>query len=317
MISSPLAHLLLKEKTNNHMSKLIVTGGAGFIGSHLTDELIALGHEVVVVDNLMLGKKEFVNAKADFQELDIRNLDDLKKVFAGAEAVFHLAADPRLPVSIEDPVGAHEINVTGTLNVLEAARKTGVKKVIFSSSCAAYGDQKLPIKENVTMSPKDPYGTHKLMGEQYCRLFNQLFGLETVCLRYFNVYGPRKLNTGSYPMVIPVFLGQKKSGEPLTITGDGETTRDYVHVSDVVNANILAWQSSVVDGTAINVGTGIQTSVNEIANLVGGEAIHVAERPGEMRKAEADIKRANELLGWVPKTLLKDGMAMLKKEWGL
>lgn len=297
------------------MSKLIVTGGAGFIGSHLADRLIMLGHEVVVVDNLMLGKKEFVNTKADFQELDIRNLEGLKKAFAGAEAVFHLAADPRLPVSIEDPVGTHEINVTGTLNVLVAAKDTGVKKVIFSSTCAAYGEQPLPIKEDVKMSPQSPYGLHKLIGEQYCHLYNQLFGVETVCLRYFNVYGPRKLNTGSYPMVIPVFLGQKKNDEAMTITGDGETTRDYVYVSDVVEANIAAWQSAVADGTPINIGTGIQTSVNRIAELVGGEVIHVAERPGEMRRAEADIGRAKELLGWVPQVMLAEGLEMLKKEW--
>lgn len=297
------------------MSKLIVTGGAGFIGSHLTDKLIALGHDVVVVDNLMLGKKEFVNVEADFQELDIRNLDGLKKAFAGAEAVFHLAADPRLPVSIEDPVSTHEINVTGTLNVLVAAKDTGVNKVIFSSSCGAYGDQPLPIKEDSKMSPTSPYGLHKLIGEQYCRLYSQLFSLGTVCLRYFNVYGLRKLNTGSYPMVIPIFLGQKKNGEALTITGDGETTRDYVHVSDVVEANIAAWQSAVADGTPINVGTSIQTSVNTIAKLVGGESVHVAERQGEMRNAEADIGRAKELLGWVPKVVLADGLELLKKEW--
>lgn len=299
------------------MSKLIVTGGAGFIGSHIVDKLIESGHEVVVVDNLLLGREEFVNKKAEFYKYDIRDLDKLKKAFAGAEAVFHLAADPRLPISIEDPVGTHEINVTGTLNVLVAAKECGVKKVVFSSSCAAYGDQQLPIKEDSLMKPQSPYGLHKLMGEEYCRLFFELYGLETVSLRYFNIYGPRKLNTGAYPMVIPIFLGQRKKSEKMTITGDGKTTRDYVYVSDVVNANILAWQSSVKYGTPINIGSGIQTSVNEIAKLIGGETVGIPARMGEMRYAQADNTRAKELLGWEPKVKIEEGIGLLKKEWGL
>ncbi len=299
------------------MSKLIVTGGAGFIGSHLTDKLVTLGHEVVVVDNLMLGKKEFVNKKAKFFKADIRDYKKLKKIFCGAEAVFHLAADPRLPVSIEDPITTHEINVTGTVNVLKAAQDNQVKKIIFSSSCAVYGDQSLPIKEEYQPNPLSPYGLHKLIGEKYCQLFHSLYDIETVCLRYFNVFGPRKLPTGSYPMVIPIFLAQRKKGEKLTIVGDGQATRDYVQVQDVVQANILAWQSVVVDGRAINIGSGRQTSVNEVAKLIGGPFQNVPPRSGEMKYIQADNSLAKKILGWEPKISLEDGINELKKEWGI
>ena len=298
------------------MSKLVVTGGAGFIGSHIVDKLIESGHQVVVIDNLMLGKKSFVNKKAKFVKADIRDIKKLQKYFVGAEAVFHLAADPRLQVSVEDPVATHEINVTGTINVLEAARKTGVKKVIFSSSCAVYGDAAvLPINENTAPNPLSPYGLHKLMGEQYCRLYSNLFGLETVCLRYFNVFGPRKLATGSYPMVIPVFLDQRQRGKSMTVVGDGTATRDYVYVSDVANANMLAWKSNVKDGSPINIGTGVQVSVNQIAKLIGGPVINLPPRAGEMKKIQADNIKAKQLLGWVPTVKFEDGLKELKKEW--
>ncbi|KKR35503.1 MAG: UDP-glucose 4-epimerase [Candidatus Magasanikbacteria bacterium GW2011_GWA2_40_10] len=301
------------------MAKLIVTGGAGFIGSHLTDKLIALGHEVIVVDNLMLGKKEFINKKAKFYKKDIRDYKGLKKIFKGADAVFHLAADPRLPISIKDPLTTNDINVNGTLNVLWAAKQNKVAKVIFSSSCAIYGDQQmLPIKESVALKPLTPYGLHKLIGEEYCCLFSSLYNLPTVCLRYFNVFGSRKLATGGYPMVIPIFLEQKKKGEKLTVVGDGKSTRDYVHVSDVVEANVLAWtQNKVNDGSPINVGSGKQTSVNEIAALIGGDVVNITERLGEMRFIEADNGLAQSVLGWKPKVGVEAGIAQLKKEMGL
>lgn len=299
------------------MAKIIVTGGAGFIGSHLTDKLIEQGNEVVVVDNLLLGKKEFVNQKAEFHEVDIRDTEKLFDIFKGAEVVFHLAADPRLQVSIEDPLTTHAINVTGTLSVLEAARVSTVKKVIFSSSCAVYGEQNPPIDESVDLKPLSPYGLHKLIGEEYCRLYSSLFKLETVCLRYFNVFGPRKLATGSYPMVIPTFLAQRQSDKSLTIVGDGESTRDYIHVSDVVAANIKAWQSKVGDGTPINIGSGKQTSVNTIAALIGGPTDSLPSRPGEMRYIEANINRAKKLLSWEPTVAFEEGIKQLKQEWGV
>jgi len=300
------------------MSKIVVTGGAGFIGSHIVDKLVALGNQVIVVDNLLLGKKEFINKKAIFIKADIRNFKKLFKIFKNVEVVFHLAADPRLPISIEDPIATHDINVTGTLNVLEAARKAGVKKVVFSSSCAAYGDvSELPVDECADLNPLSPYGLHKLMGEQYCRLYSSLFNLETVCLRYFNIFGPRKLATGSYPMVIPIFLDQRKRGTALTIIGDGESTRDYVHVSDVVQANIMAWQSDVKMGEPINIGSGLETSVNKIADIIGGERTNVPARLGEMRRIRANISLAKKLLNWQPSVKLEDGIKQLKNDLGI
>ena len=298
------------------MSKLIVTGGAGFIGSHLADKLVELGHEVIVIDNLMLGKKEFVNKKAKFVQADIRDYKEIVPYFKGVEAVFHLAAEPRLPLSIEDPITTHEINVTGTLNILEAARQAKVKKMIFTSSCAAYGNIKtLPIKESDEMLPLSPYGLHKLMGEKYCQLFSTLYGIDTVCLRYFNVYGSRKTGQGSYPLVIPAFLQQKKDGKPMTVIGTGKDTRDYVHVSDVVQANILAWKSKIKKGEAINIGSGKEVSVNEIAKLIGGATIKLPPRPGDMKRAKADNKLAKKLLNWQPTVGLEEGIKQLKKEW--
>ncbi len=299
------------------MSKCIVTGGAGFIGSHLVDKLIADGHEVTVIDNLILGKREFVSEKANFHEVDIRDFEKIKSLFENIDVVFHLAAEPRLPLSIEDPIGTHDVNVTGTLNVLEAARQAGVGKVMFTSSAAVYGDESLPINEVVVPMPKSPYGMHKHMGEQYARLYHDLFELDTVCLRYFNVYGPRKLAGGGYPMVIPIFLQQRLDGKELTITGDGEQTRDYVHVSDVVDANIRAWQSDVHDGSAYNIACGVQTSVNDIADIIGGEKVYIPERKGEVRFMQANITRAKEALNWSPSISLEDGLRDLKKEWGV
>ncbi|MBT3419256.1 MAG: NAD-dependent epimerase/dehydratase family protein [Candidatus Magasanikbacteria bacterium] len=297
------------------MARALVTGGAGFIGSHLTDHLISLGHDVIVLDNLLLGKREFVNEKATFHEGDIRDLPLLKELCKGVDVVFHLAADPRLPISIEDPSETHDVNVTGTLNVFIAAKDAGVKKVVFTSTCAVYGDQELPIREDMVPVPKSPYGLHKLMGEQYAQLFHELYGLSTVSLRYFNVYGPRKTAEGGYPMVIPIFLAQRQRNEAMTIVGDGEQTRDYVHVSDVVRANILAWESDVVDGQPCNIGSGEQVSVNAISQFISGESVHIPERQGEMRFIESDSTRAKDLLSWEPTMPFLEGLASLKQEW--
>ncbi len=299
------------------MSKVVVTGGAGFIGSHLADQLVVDSHEVHIVDNLLLGKREFVNQRATFHEVDIRDTNALNEIFVGADVVFHLAADPRLQVSIENPQLTHDINVNGTLSVLLAAHNARVRKVIFSSSCTVYGDQEPPLVESFRAQPVSPYGLHKHIGEEYCRIFNTLFGIETVVLRYFNVFGPRKLPTGSYPMVIPIFLAQRQKNEPLTIVGDGEATRDYVHVQDVVHANIVAWHSAVSHGEPINIGSGRQISVNYIASLIGGQTQHIPPRLGEMRRVEAAISRAKELLNWSPSVSFEQGLELLKKEWGI
>jgi nucleoside-diphosphate-sugar epimerase len=299
------------------MSKCLVTGGAGFIGSHLVDKLIEDGHEVLVVDNLMLGKKDFINKDAVFFEEDIRDLGKMEELCKDVDVIFHLAADPRLQMSVEDPLSTHEINVTGTLNMLIAAQKNNVKKFIFSSSCATYGDLPLPIKEENKQEPLSPYGMHKKIGEEYCRLFSSLYNLDAVCLRYFNVFGPRKTADGGYPMVIPIFLKQKSEGKKMTVVGNGKQTRDYVYVNDVVDANIKAWQSDVKDGDGINIGMGKEISVNEIASLIGGETVNIDERLGEMKAIQADNTKAKKLLGWEPTITLESGIEELKKELGL
>ena len=236
----------------------------------------------------------------------------MRPLLSNIDVLFHLAADPRLQISVEFPLVTNETNITGTITLLQLAKEAKVKKIIFSSSCAIYGDQTLPIKENACPMPKSPYGLQKLTGEQYVRLFHDLYGLNTLSLRYFNVYGRRKTADGGYPMVIPIFLKQRQEGLNLTIVGDGEQTRDYVHVSDVVEANLKAWRSSVADGGSINIGSGRQTSVNEIAELVGGAVVNLNGRHGEMRYIEADIAKAYELLGWRPLIALETGIAELK-----
>lgn len=294
------------------MSKCLVTGGAGFIGSHLVDKLIESEHQVKIVDNISLGDRDYVNESAEFFKLDIRNFDRLNKIAEDVDVIFHLAAEPRVPVTMEKPRETHQINVGGTINILEAARRNDVSKVVFSSSAAVYGDQdELPISEDADKNYKSPYGLHKITGEKYMQVYSHTFDLDTVCLRYFNVYGPRKTAEGSYPMVIPIFLKQKREGEPLTIVGDGEQTRDYVHVKDVVRANLKAWQSSISDGEAFNIGSGIQISVNEIADIIGGETTHIPEREGEIRHSCSDITKAKQKLDWEPAVEFEEGLRNL------
>lgn len=293
--------------------KFLVTGGAGFIGSHLVDALIARGDEVKIIDNLLTGKREYLNPKADFLKLDIRNLDEIKPHFKGVDAVFHLAALPRIPISIEKPAETHAINAAGTLNVLIAARDAGVKKVIYSASSSAYGNQQnLPLREDMPPRPLNPYAVQKYIGELYCRIFAEFYGLKIVSLRYFNVYGPRQHTDGAYAPVMGIFLRQKANGEPLTITGDGEQTRDFTYVSDVVWANILAYESDKVGkGEVINIGAGKNYSVNDIARLVGGKISYIPARPGEIKHTLADITLAKKLLGWEPKVDIEEGIGII------
>lgn len=292
--------------------KVLVVGGAGFVGSHLTDKLVELGHEVHVLDNLSGGKQEQVNKEAIFHLADITKVEEIKPLFVGVDWVFHLAALPRVPYSIEHPLETNEANVTGTLNVLFAAKEAGVKKVIYSASSSAYGDQPtLPLVETMTAQPKSPYGLQKHIGELYARMFSLIYGLPTVSLRYFNVYGPRYNPEGAYALVIGKFIEQKKRGEPLTITGSGEQTRDFTNVKDVVRANILAAESDKVGkGEVINIGAGNNVSVNRIAELVGGEVVHVEARL-EPQNSLADNRLAKELLGWSPEVKIEDGIKEL------
>jgi len=296
------------------MEKIIVTGGAGFIGSHIVDRLIAEGYEVHIIDNLSSGKREHVNEKAVLHIVDIRDNTKLLPIFKDAKYVFHEAAYPQVQYSIENPIETHDINVNGLLNILEACRLSGVKRLIFAASSAAYGNQDtLPLVETMEARPLSPYGAHKYIGEVYCKLWAELYGLETVSLRYFNVYGPRQSFDGAYSSVIAKFINLRTLGKPLTITGDGEQTRDFVNVIDIARANILAMKSNAVGkGEVINIGGTNKTSVNYIAELIGGPTEYIDARI-EPRETLADISKAKELLNWQPSINLEDGIKELKK----
>ncbi len=301
------------------MSKYLVTGGAGFIGTNIVKKLLADGHEVVVFDNYVGGKKqERMQKEAKYVEGDIRKPKDLHKVCkSGFDGIFHLAAIPRVPYSVEHPVETHENNVDGTLNVLMAARDHKIKRVVFSSSSSVYGNQEtFPLKEDMMAAPISPYALHKFIGEHYCRLFSILYGVETVSLRYFNVYGPYFDPEGAYALVIGKFIKQVKDGQPMTVCGDGEYFRDYTHVADVVVANILAMTNNAVGkGEVFNIGNGKPHSVNQLVKLIGGASVFVPERLGDVRYTEAESRKAREILGWKPTITLEDGIAELKKEW--
>ncbi len=293
---------------------ILVTGGAGFIGSHLVDKLIQQNHQVIVIDNLSTGKKEYLNPKAKFHKLDISDLNKIKPVFKGIDYVFHLAAQPRIQPSIKDPVTSHRNNVIGTLNVLVAAKENKVNKVIYSASSSAYGDQQqLPLKENMRSHPKTPYSVFKWVGERYCKLFSELYNLPTVCLRYFNVYGPRQSNEGAYATVIGIFLKQADNNQPLTIVGDGEQTRDFSNIKDVVQANLLAMKADKTgNGEVINIGTGKNYSINQIAAMISNNTVNIPSRPGEIQDTLAEITKAKQLLGWEPTVSLEQGIEELK-----
>jgi len=300
----------------NYLNKrILVTGGAGFIGSNLVDKLIDGGHKVVIIDNLSTGKKENINPAAKFVLADITNFDEIKPWFTDVDWVFHTAALARVQPSIEDPITFNEVNVNGTLNVLLAAREANVNKVIYSSSSSVYGNQtKMPLKEEMAPQPISPYALQKYISELYGRLFSEIYHLPTVSLRYFNIYGKRQPIEGAYALVIGIFTRQKLKGEPLTIFGDGEQRRDYTNVEDVVRANILAAQSEKVGRVeVINIGSGKNYSVNDLAKIFGGENIHLPPKI-EPRETLADNFLAKKLLGWEPKVNLLDWLEQYKKD---
>jgi UDP-glucose 4-epimerase len=299
--------------------KAVVTGGAGFIGSHIVQALAERGDEVHVIDNYAGGRfPERVVEGASYHEGSVRDTALLDQVFQGADTVFHLAALPQVQYSLEHPVESDEVNVGGTVAVLDAAARAGVRRVVYSASSAAYGEQKkLPLDETAPPSPLSPYALQKLVGEQYCSLFSTVTPLETVCLRYFNVYGPHADPQGAYALVTAKFIEQRKNGQPLTIVGDGTATRDYVHVRDVARANVLAAEAATVGkGDVINIGSGTQRSVLEVAQMIGGETEHIAPRL-EIQASQADIGKAQELLGWTPEVAFEEGVAELKHDAGL
>lgn len=301
--------------------KYLVTGGAGFIGSNLVDQLIEEGHEVVVIDSLITGKKENINPKAQFYCFDLSG-DNwpalITSALRGVDVIFHLAALARVQPSIDRPHVFHKTNVNGTLNLLIAAHDAGVKRVVYSASSSAYGETDvLPTDESQPTAPLSPYGLQKLIGEQYCTVFSKVYGLETVSLRYFNVYGERMSADGGYPLAMAKFFKQMEAGAPLTIWGDGEQRRDFTYVKDVARANILAASSDKVGaGEVINIGNGDNRSVNEIAALIGGETTNL-EAVLEPRNTLADNSKAKELLGWEPTMSVDEWIPKHKKELGL
>jgi len=296
--------------------KYLVTGGAGFIGSALVDRLINQGHEVIVIDNLFSGKKENINPKAKFFNLDICDFEKIKPIFEGIDFVYHLAAIPRVFFSVKNPVETSKTNILGTVNVFKASADAGAKRVVFISSSAVYGDQKkMPIKETAEKNPMSPYALQKLVGEQTAKLFTELYKLPIVCLRFFNVYGPRIDFDSEYGLVIGKFLHLKSQNKPLTIYGDGKQTRGFCYVDDVADACIKAMESEKLSGgEIINVSREESYSVNQIADAIGGERIYLPAREGDPINTKADIGLAKKLLGWKAMVNLEDGIKKTK-EW--
>ena len=302
------------------MKKAIVTGGAGFIGSNLVDTLIDDGWSVSVIDDFSTGKKENLNPAAYCWNKNIANIDveHLAEFMEGVDVVFHLAALARVQPSIEDPIPYDKVNIGGTLRILHAAAKAGVRRVVYSASSSAYGETKiLPTPENAPTNPLSPYGLQKYVGEQYCKMFSEVYGLDTVSLRYFNVYGERMNLEGAYCLVMGIFAKQMLDGKPLTITNDGNQRRDFTYVGDVCKANILAaTREENFKGDVFNIGNGDNFSVNEVADMLGGEKTY-GEKRIEPFETLADNAKANLDLDWQPKGDLPTWIKKYKKDLGI
>ncbi len=291
--------------------KSIVTGGAGFIGSHIVDRLIEMGHEVIVIDNESSQSHEqfYRNENALYYQYDIAEYDLIRPLFDDVDYVFHLAAESRIQPAIENPLLCVRTNVTGTATVLQCAREANVKKVIYSSTSSAYGRKnEPPLDETMPEDCLNPYSVAKVAGEKLCKMYNDLFGLETITFRYFNVYGKREPTKGQYAPVVGLFLRQKKAQQPLTIVGDGLQRRDFTHVSDVVDANIKAMGPipSILSGTVFNIGTGVNHSVLELAEMISDSIEFIPPRIGESRVTLADTTKSSTVLKWAPQRKLED-----------
>jgi UDP-glucose 4-epimerase len=302
--------------------KALVTGGAGFIGSHLVERLLGDGHEVRVIDDFSTGKRAnlepFLGKTLEVVEADIRNGWELRTLAAGCEVIFHEAAIVSVPYSVEHPQETHDVNLQGTLNVLEAARHAKTRRLVFASSAAVYGDAPgLPKHEGMLPTPISPYGLEKLTGEHYLSIFARLYGVETVSLRYFNVFGPRQDPSSAYSGVISIFADRARRGEPVTIFGDGSAYRDFVFVADVVEANLLAARTPGVSGRSFNVARGEKTTLTDLTGMIGravGRTLkveHAAPRAGDIAESVADIGRARSDLGFAPKVAVEDGLRQL------
>jgi UDP-glucose 4-epimerase len=297
--------------------KCLVTGGAGFIGSNLVDKLLELGHEVTCIDNESSDANEmhYWNEKSKNYKIDICDYEKILPCFKDIECVFHLAAEARIQPSIKNPLKAVKSNILGTANVLQASRENGIKRVIYSSTSSGYGFNSVPNSESQPDDCLNPYSVSKVGAEKLCSMYTKLFGLKTIILRYFNVYGDRQPVKGQYAPVIGIFKRQKNNGESLTIVGDGLQRRDFTNVKDVVQANILSATKEIEEdlfGTVFNVGTGVNHSVLEIAKMISDNYIFIEPRLGEMRETLANNEKIRKVLGWEPSVKLEDYLGSTK-----
>jgi nucleoside-diphosphate-sugar epimerase len=300
------------------MAKSLITGGAGFIGSNLARRLLSSGEEVVVLDNFSTGKRENLEGIEDRVTLiegDICDIRTVKEGMQGADYVFHHAAVVSVPRSVDDPVRTNEVNVDGTLNCLMAARAVQVKKFVFAASSSAYGDsEELPKREDMKTQPLSPYGVSKLVGEMYCRVFYEVYGLPTVSLRYFNIFGPYQDPDSQYAAVVPIFITRLLQGESPVVFGDGEQSRDFTYIDNAIQANLLAAKSDRADGKTINVACGAQYTLNQLVEhlkrLIGSEidSTYAEARPGDIRNSMGDISTASGLLGYEPEVSFSEGL---------
>ncbi len=292
----------------------LVTGGAGFIGSHLVERLLKDGHEVVVIDNMSTGRRENLahlegSSHLSVHQLDINDLAGIAPLFKGIDNVFHIAALADIVPSIQNPVAYYLSNVSGTVSVLEASRAAGIKRFVYAASSSCYGiPEKYPTSELEPLSPMYPYALTKLLGEQCVMHWNQVYKIPAVSLRFFNVYGPRSRTSGTYGAVFGVFLAQKLAHKPFTVVGDGTQTRDFTYVTDVVDAVVSAANSSI-NGEIMNVGSGNTYTINYLVELLGGEKVHIPKRPGEPDCTFADMSKIKSLLNWKPKVSIEQGVA--------
>jgi UDP-glucose 4-epimerase len=295
--------------------KCLVTGGSGFIGSHIVDRLVSRGQHVVVIDNESADCHDhfYHNDKAEYYKYDICDFDKIKNLFDGVDFVYHCAAEARIQPSIENPFLTTNTNVNGTLSVLEASKRADVRRVIYSSTSSSYGHGHVPNHESLPEDCLTPYSVSKVTGEKLCRVYGDLYNLETVVLRYFNVYGDRSPLRGHYAPVIGKFLMQKKNNMPLTIIGDGSQTRDFTHISDIVDANILASVCvlPIAKQCVFNIGTGKPISIKELADIISGDQVHLRKRPGEVQDTQALNAKARTVIG---KDKYVDLREWLKKE---
>jgi len=295
--------------------KAIVTGGAGFIGSHMVELLLSKGYHVIAIDDMSNGQQDNIDLFNGNPDYEFRKIDLAKKfndsIFKDAVYVFHMAALADIVPSVEQPIKYHNANVTGTIRVLEACRKYKVKKHVYASSSSCYGiPDKYPTPENADMRPQYPYAFTKYIGELYVMFWHKLYGLPTVSLRYFNVFGTRARTNDTYGAVFKVFLAQKLNNKPLTVVGDGTQTRDFTYVTDVAEATLIAAESDVV-GEIINIGTGKRQSVNHLTELLGGKIVHIPKRPGEPDITQADTTKARKLLKWKPNVSFEEGVKIM------